>query len=229
LDYLELIAKEVNKYAFDLIIRRQQIYAREADKSVGDYHWETEKFFFLWSYCENYLEKMGITYYERSEEGELLLTNAIEFMEEILNEYFSKNKSRFIYTNEKSTWQQYELMCHSLLKSKGWNIFLTQAGADFGVDIIASKDDFKVAIQCKKHKNTIGIKAVQEVFSGSKYHDCTHAIVCSNIGYSKSAKKLAENLNVKLLHHDYLPILDGILQEEIPSVFFIQNQLTSKR
>ena len=172
---------------------------------------------------------MGIMYYDRSNKGKKLLNHTIEYAEEILNEYFIENKSRFIYTNEKSTWQQYELMCHSLLRSSGWNVLLMEAGADFGVDLIAVKNNFKIAIQCKKHKNTIGIKAVQEVFSGSKYHDCNHAIVCSNVGYSKSAKKLALNLNVKLLHHDYLLILDEIVKETISSALFIQNQLMNKR
>lgn len=229
MNYLELITKVVKEYAFDLIIRKQQIFAREADKSVGNYHWKTERFFFLWNYCEEYLINMGITYYERSEKGEKLLNEIISHMEDILNEYFLNNKSRFIYTNEKSSWEQYELMCYALLQSNGWEVLLTEAGADFGVDLIAVKNNVQIAIQCKKYKNTIGIKAVQEIFTGSKYHDCDHAIVCSNVGYSKNAQKLAQNLNVKLLHHDYLLILDDILEEKSPSSIFIQNQLMFQR
>jgi len=224
--YLPCIAYTTKKYAFDLIIRRQQIYAREADRSIGNYHWETEKFFFLWTYCEQCLDGF-VSYFahDRNDKEEKLLEDGIQHVEDILDEYFQRNKSKFVYSNETSTWQQYELMCHSLLESSGWSVVLTEAGGDFGVDLIAAKSDLKVAIQCKKHKNTIGVKAVQEVFSGGKYHNCTHMIVCSNVGYSKSAKKLALNLGVELLHHDYLMILDDILNEKIPSSEFVKEQL----
>lgn len=213
-----------------MLIRKQQIYAREADISVGNYHWETEKFFFLWSYCDKCLDGK-VSYYanDRSEKEEKLLEDGIKCIENVIEKYFDSNKSRFIYSNEKSTWQQYELMCHYLLESSGWNVLLTEAGGDFGVDLIATKNNLKVAIQCKKHKNTIGIKAVQKVFSGGNYHNCTHMIVCSNVGYSKSAKKLALNLGVELLQHDYLMVLDDILNENIPSSEFVKKQLKKVR
>jgi len=227
-NYLDCILYETRKFSFDLLIRKQQIYAREADVSIGDYHWETEKFYFLWTYCEKCIDGI-ISYYNRSEKEEKLLEDAIEYIEQITKEYFINNKNKFVYSETQSTWQQYELMCYALLESLGWNVFLTEAGADFGVDLIATKNNLKVAIQCKKHKNTLGIKAVQEVFSGAKYHDCEYMMVCSNVGYSKSSKKLALNLGVKLLHHDYLLVLDDILKENTPSSVFIHTELEKVR
>ena len=199
---------------------------------MGRFYWSFVNEFdcVSWSYCEKCLDGI-IPYYanDRSQKEEKLLEDGIKCIEDITEDYLNNNKNKFIYSNEQSTWQQYELMCHSLLESSGWNVFLTEAGADFGVDLVATKNNLKVAIQCKKHKNTIGIKAVQEVFSGGKYHDCKYMIVCSNVGYSKSAKKLALNLGVELLHHDYLMVLDDILNGNIPSSVFVQKQLEKVR
>ena len=194
-NYIECITSQVNKFAFDLLIRKQQIYARDADISICDYHWEKEKFFFLWSYCEKCLDGV-ISYYanDRSSKEEKLLRDGIKCIENITDEYFQNNKNKFLYTDEQSTWQQYELMCYSILKSENWNVSLTDGGADFGVDLIAVKNNLKVAIQCKKHTNTVGIKAIQEVFWGGNYYECSKMVVCSNVGYSKNVKKLALKL-----------------------------------
>ena len=56
---------------------------------------------------------------------------------------------------------------------------------------IAEKDGQSVAIQCKRHGNSVGVAAVQQVVSGARHHGCTKSIVVSNQEFTQAAKQLA--------------------------------------
>lgn len=87
----------------------------------------------------------------------------------------------------------------NLLLNNGFNnVEVTQYSGDFGVDIIAYKDDIKYAIQCKKYSSTVGIKAVQEVIGSKTMHGCHVAVVLTNNFFTSSAKELAKKNNVLL-------------------------------
>ena len=59
------------------------------------------------------------------------------------------------------------------LRRAGWQVRLTPAVGDYGVDLIAEKDGQSVAIQCKRHSKSVGVAAVQQVVSGALHHGCT--------------------------------------------------------
>lgn len=87
----------------------------------------------------------------------------------------------------------------NLLLNNGFsNVEVTQYSGDFGVDIIAYKDDVKYAIQCKKYSSPVGIKAVQEVIASKAMNDCHVAVVLTNNYFTSSAKELAKKNNVLL-------------------------------
>lgn len=99
---------------------------------------------------------------------------------------------------------EYEKYCVSFLEKKGFSdVYNTQGSGDQGVDIIADKDDLKWAFQCKYFDSTVGNKAIQEVFAGSKYYDCDKAIVITNSTFTKSACELAQKLGVDLWDNIY--------------------------
>lgn len=76
----------------------------------------------------------------------------------------------------------------NLLLNNGFNnVEVTQYSGDFGVDIIAYKDDIKYAIQCKKYSSPVGIKAVQEVIGSKTMNDCHVAVVLTNNFFTSSA------------------------------------------
>lgn len=86
-----------------------------------------------------------------------------------------------------------------LLKANGFDdVEVTNFSGDFGVDVIAVKDDIKYAIQCKKYSSPVGIKAVQEVIGSKTMNDCHVAVVLTNNTFTKSAKELAKKNNVLL-------------------------------
>ncbi|WP_085442420.1 restriction endonuclease [Magnetofaba australis] len=106
---------------------------------------------------------------------------------------------------------EYEYYCSDRLKENGWEASVTQASADQGVDVIATYNGKRVAIQCKKYSSPVGNKAVQEVHTAKAHYDTQFAIVMSNAGYTRAAKELAQTSGVFLTHHDDIPILAQML------------------
>lgn len=102
----------------------------------------------------------------------------------------------------------------NLLLNNGFNnVKVTQYSGDFGVDIIAYKDDIKYAIQCKKYSSPVGIKAVQEVIGSKTMNDCHVAVVLTNNFFTSSAKELAKKNNVLLWDRNKLKELINNLHE----------------
>lgn len=106
---------------------------------------------------------------------------------------------------------EYERWCANQLRRSGWIAEATQASGDQGVDVIASKGGLKVALQCKLHNAAIGNKAIQEIHAAAAFIEATHAAVVSPVNYTRSARQLAAKLDVLLLHHTQLSMLEGLI------------------
>lgn len=101
---------------------------------------------------------------------------------------------------------QYEHQCARALKKKGFsNVTVTRKSGDQGIDILAYKGRKKYGIQCKYYSHPVGNKAVQEAFAGAKYYDCDVSVVLTNNNFTKSAKDLAEKINVVLWEKNQIP------------------------
>jgi len=94
---------------------------------------------------------------------------------------------------------QFEVFVRRVLTALGYNARVLGGSGDQGVDVIASKDGNKVAIQCKNYNKPVGNKPVQEVYAGSKHRRCDHAWVVAPAGYTKGAHELAQSVGVSLL------------------------------
>ncbi len=106
---------------------------------------------------------------------------------------------------------EYERWCAQVLRMHGWDASATQAAGDQGVDIIATKDGRKVAIQCKLHNSAVGNKAIQEIHAAAAFVDAGHAVVVAPGEYTRAARQLAGKVGVHLLHHSQLGKLDELL------------------
>ncbi len=85
------------------------------------------------------------------------------------------------------------------LERAGWQVSFTAGSGDYGVDLIARRDDRAVAVQCKRLGKPVGVAAVQQVVAGARHHDCTKSIVISNQEFTDAAKKLAFTHNCQLI------------------------------
>lgn len=106
----------------------------------------------------------------------------------------------------------FEKKCAEILNNHGWYAKTTQKSADQGIDVIATKDDITVALQCKLYSKPVGNKAVQEAYSGKQFYKTDYACVVSNNTYTLSARQLAKNCHIYLLSPDDLKNLSEILK-----------------
>lgn len=88
------------------------------------------------------------------------------------------------------------------LRECGFNVETTKQSGDFGVDCIVSDEEGKIAIQCKNVKDPVGVKAIQEVFSGGQYYGCDRYEVVSTAGFTPQAKVFADRLGVQIIDVD---------------------------
>lgn len=97
--------------------------------------------------------------------------------------------------------EDFERLVAKMLEKNGfYNVKLTPASGDYGADIIAYKAFEKYVFQCKRYSpgRTVGLKPVQEAYSGKVHYGASKAVVVTNLYFSKNAAVLAKETNVIL-------------------------------
>lgn len=107
---------------------------------------------------------------------------------------------------------EFEKECARILNKKGFNARATKGSGDQGVDVLAEKNNIKIAIQCKQYSKPVGNKAVQEVIAGKNFYNAQYAAVVSNASFTPSARKLAAKCGVILLDVRMLDNLEEYLK-----------------
>lgn len=93
----------------------------------------------------------------------------------------------------------FEHWCAKLLEANGFqNVYVTPGSNDQGVDIIASINGERYAIQCKRYSKRLGNTPVQEVASGRNVYCCTRAAVMTNNYFTEGAIAAASANDVEL-------------------------------
>ena len=87
--------------------------------------------------------------------------------------------------------REFENYVAARIRNMGWTVSATPPTGDFGVDLIAERNDECVAIQCKRRAKPVGVSAVQQVVAGALHHRCTSIAVVSNQEFTAAAKQLA--------------------------------------
>ncbi|PND58332.1 restriction endonuclease [Mycobacterium sp. ENV421] len=87
---------------------------------------------------------------------------------------------------------EFEQYVAAVLRGLGYTVEITRATGDFGVDLIATRDDTRTAVQCKRQSRVVNGSAIQQVVAGAAVHDCTATMVVSNHRYTRAAQQLAE-------------------------------------
>lgn len=95
---------------------------------------------------------------------------------------------------------EFEQLVKANLEAKGFNVRITPASGDQGVDLLAAAGDKTVAVQCKRSGSPIGNKAIQEVAAGRIHYGADEAWVVSDADFTPSARRLAQTNQVKLLN-----------------------------
>jgi restriction system protein len=98
----------------------------------------------------------------------------------------------------------FEKYVAGLMQRQGYRTQLTPASGDFGIDIIASKDGVRTAVQVKRYQANVGIAAVQEVSAGLKREHCQKCMVVTNSYFTPAAQELAKYNDCQLVNRDEL-------------------------
>lgn len=98
------------------------------------------------------------------------------------------------------TGYEYEHVVASYLRQNGfYDVKVTKASGDYGVDVVARKGLQKYAVQCKYYTKPVGVGAVQEVAAGKAMYHCTAAMVVTNSRFTAAAETLAKSNGVILV------------------------------
>lgn len=109
---------------------------------------------------------------------------------------------------------EFENWCANLLRKNGFaGVEVTKGSGDQGVDVLASKDGIRYAVQCKHYSSNLGNKPVQEVYAGKAMCRCQVGVVMTNRYFTAGAKELAEAAGVFLWDRDKLKSLLGFKEE----------------
>lgn len=113
------------------------------------------------------------------------------------------------------TGRDFEVYCAGLLEKSGFSdVQITQASGDFGIDILATQNMILHAIQCKCYSSDIGVDAVYQALSGSKYYKANIGIVLTNQYFTYQARELAKEIGVVLWDRDFLVKLIAITKKD---------------
>ena len=95
--------------------------------------------------------------------------------------------------------EEFEKFCAYLIQQNGYeDVRITKGSGDHGIDVFAKKDGLLYAIQCKRYSNSVGNKAIQEIFSGKAIYHADKAVVMTNSFFTKQAIEDAKKLEVYL-------------------------------
>jgi hypothetical protein len=98
----------------------------------------------------------------------------------------------------------YEQEAENMLIERGYNAKVTKGVGDFGVDIIITNEDGSLtAVQCKMQEAPAGVDAIQEVYAGGRFYDCTKFAVICKQGFSNPAIIMARKLGVYLCDGEF--------------------------
>lgn len=95
---------------------------------------------------------------------------------------------------------EFEQFVAKLFRAKGYSARVTSKSGDAGIDVIASKNGEKIAIQVKRHKssNKVGSPTVQKTLGSLHEINADKAIVITSSRFTQPAKKRARGAPIEL-------------------------------
>jgi len=224
INYLKLfdIIKNYKDKAEDISIKSKSVYNQEysevLEKMIRGFHNIVNNLFVIF-HNASMNQLLGYDY-EQSKDGVQQHLKRITEMKE-KDKDSDINLYNILYNDTQSVINNFDIIHynynHSISIEKDCNFEnaeVTTASHDYGVDVIAYKDNIKYAIQCKKYSSKVGIKAVQEVIGSRSMHKCHVGVVLTNNYFTKSAIELAEKNNIFLWDRNKLDELLKKYQEK---------------
>ena len=108
---------------------------------------------------------------------------------------------------EKMDGVSFERFIGLMFTLRGYKVEFTPRTGDQGVDLIAARDEERIAIQCKRWKDSVGPEAVQQVFTGKSLYECTKGVLITTASLSPQAERMANKLDITYWDKDSIEVL----------------------
>lgn len=108
----------------------------------------------------------------------------------------------------------FEKYLKKLLIAMDYDVILTKTSGDFGVDLIASKENDKIAIQAKRYKTKVSRRAISDAVAGMQHYNCNKAMVITSSYFTRDAFRFANSTNCRLIDRDTLASWIVVVQKE---------------
>ncbi len=100
---------------------------------------------------------------------------------------------------------EFEYYLQRLLTHRGYQVQVTKGSGDLGVDLIATGNNEKYAIQAKRYENAkVSRHAISDAVTGMKHYGCNKAMVITNNYFTPDAIKLAQSTGCILIDRNTL-------------------------
>jgi hypothetical protein len=116
--------------------------------------------------------------------------------------------------SKRMSWMQLEDFFYQFFQNQGYQVTKTKQSHDQGVDLLLKNDTEFIAVQIKKRAKPIGIRGAQEIHTGGVFYGTNRAILISTSGFTKSALKLADKVQVECW--DWRQILREFHTHQLP-------------
>lgn len=113
--------------------------------------------------------------------------------------YHQKFKDSAISQIDCMSGEEFEHYLEVHFAKLGYRTRHTGKSGDYGADLILKDaEGKKIAVQAKRYREQVGVRAIQEVIAAKEYYHCDKAMVVTNSFFTPNARKLAKDCNVEL-------------------------------
>ncbi|MGG1660913.1 restriction endonuclease [Brevibacillus sp. NRS-1366] len=95
----------------------------------------------------------------------------------------------------------FERLMEFYYQDNGYTVERIGGSGDHEVDLILKgKEGYKIAVQCKRWKGSVGNDIVLRLKAGKQVHGCYDAWIITTSHFTKAAQEAAERLNIRLIN-----------------------------
>jgi hypothetical protein len=98
----------------------------------------------------------------------------------------------------------------------GYTVQTTKSSGDEGVDLFLYKGEKKIVVQCKGHKNPIGVSVIRDLYGAMLHFKADIAILVCPVGFSVGIKRFAKDKPIQLISAtDLVNIINNTVSQKI--------------
>jgi hypothetical protein len=117
-----------------------------------------------------------------------------------LNALLTSLRYQLIHTDWRSMrGEEFELFLSHVFEMLGFQVQVTKASGDQGVDLVVMGKGSRIAVQAKGYASSVGNESVQAVVAGKAFYNCDSCVVITNSRFTSGARNLAEANECQLI------------------------------